>query len=163
MAVIPTDTTFDTLLSSVITKFTAITGVGADNVIVGTLGSVKLTHEMPDRLYAIEILEARVDGEEYIDQRNIRANFGFEFRGHAYAAVTDRIDGTDMKNIESLGAAMKTQIFSFHDDDPTTVCAGFRYVNPDYSMNIMYQEHAKNINTALLFMSFKVDTADTTA
>lgn len=160
MADIPSVTTFDNLLAAIKTKLEAITTV--HEVIVGTYGSVARTQKESGEFPYIEILYNEQSGEGCIDQRIIRANYLFELRGFTYVENSDRITGTDMKAIESLGVAMRQQMYSFHDDE-TDPCDGFRMVNGDFNLKVFYQEFDEHQNTAVLIIGFKVDTYDITA
>lgn len=163
MADIPTTTTFDDLLDAIIAKMVDITGIDSSEVIIGTLNSVDLSqqiHASGDKF--IEIIIRDITGIGYESQREIRTRYSVELHGHMYVENQDRISGTDMKNIESFGIAIKTQLYSMYDDSPAP-CTGFRLVDGDFSIRPLYQEYDQHINTVIINIGFTVDTVDTSA
>lgn len=160
MANIPSNTKFDQLLSAIKTKLEAITTIY--EVVVGTYHPGSLGNKDAGLFPCCEILLEGWHVTEFISQRNLRGTFDFEIRAHTYAETVDRVSGTDMQNLESLAAVIRTQIYSFHDD-VTDPCAGFRMVTGQFDTRLYYQEHTENVNTAIIRVSIMVDTPDTEA
>lgn len=158
MTTIPTTTTFDDLLEAIKTKLEAIDGM--NEVVIGTLGPDAYEQRGAENFYLCEIIIGQFSGDAYIAAREIRSTYSFIIRGHSYVENKDRITGTDMKAIESLGIAIKTQMYTFLDD-ASAPCDGFRMTNPDFILRPLYQEYSNYINTVILDINFMVDTVDT--
>lgn len=161
---IPSSTIFDSLLAAIKTKFEAITTV--QSVIIGTFDPTELSSwaatESSSRFPCIEMIYNGFTGEGYVDQRDIRGNYAFQFVGHVYTATTSRIDGDDMKTVEHLGTAMRQCVYSFIDDT-TAPCTWYLFTNPEFTLLPLYQYYDNNINSVILTVSFKCDRADTSA
>lgn len=155
-----TDSTYDYLLANVKAKMESISEMV--EVIVGTWGNVTLSNRTANQFPCAEIVINQYNGVDYIDQRNIRTDFAFLINVHTYTETVDRIDGDDMKDLEDIAVAIKTQLYSFIDD-VLLPCPGFRMTKPEYSVNLQYQLHTDHINTAEINVSFLVDTDDTTS
>ena len=151
--------TFDDLLDAVKTKLEGITGV--NEVIVGTYNPVELGHRASSLFNCISILYRETRSDGHIDQRNMHIDYEFEIEGHTKADSPSRTTGTDMKTIETLGANIRSKLYSFLDDI-SPPCTNYLMTNGDFTTRAFYREHNPNLNSVVVVMSFKVHMADTT-